>query len=277
MRDSTGPVSRSSRVRSMLSATSAAFPPAAWPPMPSITMNSPRAASTYRRSSFTARCRPGSVLPAAFNVVTERISHWRVQKDSPYSQNFSEFQKHDIGQADASDVWQRGLRAVLTLLAIHLVITPRHVTAVQGAAERAKVNQIKGAALRIPPDARVLARDVGRRDDLDVHWIGNAAAPDHHRVSRHLIRMLPHIVQVFDASGDPFLRAGRLDCLLAHRCSMTGMNGRDAPSPFSRTELGSGGQPELRVHEDSAFLQLFVRVGQTVDVKLGASLLNARN
>ena len=82
MRSAIGPVSRSSRARSIVIATSAALPPAAWPPTPSTTMKRPRAASTWKRSSLTSRCRPGSVSPAAVTTLIVFIDSFTRSRSS---------------------------------------------------------------------------------------------------------------------------------------------------------------------------------------------------
>src|SRR5262245_39630451 len=197
---SIGPVWRSSRVLTMLSATSAAFPPAACPPTPSMTPNRPRAPSTYRRSSLTARSRPGSVLPAALSEMTDRVmvsarptasSRQRPRaargrprepsgaRPSPHS---SELEKNDAGEPDACGVRQRRLGAVLPLHAVDLLESSWNVPPVECRAERAQVDEVEPAALRIPSNARVLARNVGGRSNAKVHGAGDAAAANHHAV-----------------------------------------------------------------------------------------------
>ena len=166
-RSATGPVSRSSRSRSMHSATSAALPPAACPPTPSMTMNRPRASSTWKRSSLTSRWRPASVAPAAAIVssvgICREFSSARVlnshtcpadhgdergeehvardEQERHCASPRSELEIDRFGEADARLIRQRRLDAVLALRAVHLVVAARHVTAVQRGAERAEIDQ----------------------------------------------------------------------------------------------------------------------------------------
>ena len=78
-------------------ATAAATSPPACPPMPSMTPNTPRAASTSGRSSLFKRTRPGCVRAAARNrgPATVRISPTIVNPGEP------EETGHDAGQQGA--------------------------------------------------------------------------------------------------------------------------------------------------------------------------------
>ena len=115
-----------------------------------MTMNSPREASTYSRSSLTARCSPGSVLPAALSAVTARISMSPVRIRPPrdpqapcdeagkqdeiggvgpleqrHHRTFSELEEHHVGEADPGDVRQGGFRPVLALRrAVDFLVAP---------------------------------------------------------------------------------------------------------------------------------------------------------
>ena len=154
------------------SATSAALPPAAWPPTPSMTMNTPRAGSTWKRSSLTSRWRPGiggagrrdrverriaiGCLPGSISHV-DRDRYQRGQRTSgerqqhhesrqsrsvtSASQPGVELEEDGVREADARLIRQRRLDAVLALGAVDFVVAARHVAPVQRRAERAQIDQ----------------------------------------------------------------------------------------------------------------------------------------
>ena len=81
------------------------------------------------------------------------------------------------------------------------------VAAVQRRSERAQIDQEEPIARRIPADAGVLTRHVGRRGDADVDRIRDAAAPDGEAVLGHVVEMMTGLVVVLDVAQKPRRRA----------------------------------------------------------------------
>src|SRR4249919_1830236 len=223
-RSTSGPVSRSSRDRTVASAISAALPPAGWPPTPSMTRNNPRARSRWMRSSLTSRCRPALVSAAARSAVAVCIE-WLIppcaignrstdtaiperrtrgeRRSEPTTgtrSSLSEIEEDRASESDIRDVGQRRLGSVLPFCAVDLVETLGYVAAVQGRSERAQIDQEEPIARRIPADASVLTRHVGRRGDADVHRIRDATAPDGEAVRGHFVAMMTRLVVVLDVA-----------------------------------------------------------------------------
>src|SRR5439155_25673 len=220
-RSTTGPVSRSSRDRTTASAISAARPPAAWPPTPSMTRNNPRARSTWMRSSLTSRSRPALVSAAARSAVAvciewltppcatgnqstdtaRRERRTRGERGSEpttgtRSSPLSEIEEDRAGESYLRDVGQQRFGSVLPFCSVDLVETLRHVAAVQRRSKRAQIDQEEAIARRIPADAGVFTRHVGRRGDADVHRVRDSTASDGEAVLGHVVEMMTGLVVV---------------------------------------------------------------------------------
>ena len=126
--------------------------------------------------------------------------------------------------------------------------------AVQRRAERAEIDQEERAGRRIAPDARVLAGDVGRRGDADVH---RYAMPPRPIVSESFTtrRSEGRNRRVLDARDDRCAEAWpALDLLFPRRRSLTGVDGRDPAGALADAEVGPRRQHELGVDQQVAFV-----------------------
>src|SRR3954449_4817314 len=122
IRCSVAPVWRSRRARTRSTAISAAFSPAAWPPMPSTTRKMPRSTSTCQASSLFLRTRPMLLPPAYFRPV--------LTIDAA-----AEFQEEHAGESDARLGRHGRLDIAVTLLAVDELDAGRGFLAVNGGAE----------------------------------------------------------------------------------------------------------------------------------------------
>ena len=130
----------------------------------------------------------------------------------------------------------------------------------------------------IPADARVLARDVRRRDDADVDRIGDAAAADRDRVLDDVVGVLAGVVVVLDAREDGTARrsAAPVHGLLSRRGRAAGVDRRDAARALADAEVGAGRQDQLRIDQEVALVHVAVGVGEEVDLPVAGGVADLR-
>src|SRR5436309_15597587 len=165
MRCSTAPVWRSKRARTRSTAISAAFSPAAWPPMPSTTRKIPRSASMCQASSLFLRTRPISLAPAYLRPVLTMFAAAAIQKDH-------------AREADARLGRHRRLDVAVPLLAIDELHAGRSLLAIDGGAEAAQVFQEELAGVGVAAKSKVFAGDIGKRVELEIGPVIAAATAD---------------------------------------------------------------------------------------------------
>src|SRR5450759_391127 len=265
-RCSTVPVCRSRRARTRCTAISAAFSPAACPPMPSTTKKMPRSASIWNASSLLLRTRPGSLAPALLTfVLTIRCT--------------SELQEHHARQANARARRHRRLQVAVALFAAFHFDAGGRLRAVDRRAQLAQVLEEKLPARRVAAQAEVFARHVGQRFQLDVGPVIAPPAADHDFVLGHAVGLAAGAVFVLDHRERTGVRRWRgwrgwrgrrrIVALFGGLHATQAARG-DALGHGSRPEFVLGGQGELRGDGDIARLHVFVGVFQ--DANLPAAL-----
>src|ERR1022692_3203642 len=196
MRSSAVPVWRSSRARTRLMAISAAFSPAACPPMPSITRKMPRSGSRCTRSSLFCRTMPTWLSPAHRSLVLTGISAAAAIGCGLGIR--LEVKKDDVRQADARRRGQLHFYVLVALLAIHVFDAGGNLLAVDAGSQAAQIFDEELAGLGVAPQEHVFARNIRERGQLQVGPVVPAAAPDHDLILGHAVSLAAGLVFIFD-------------------------------------------------------------------------------
>ena len=124
----------------------------------------------------------------------------------------------------------------------------------------------------------MLTRHVDARDDADVHRVGDAAAPDRHRILDHVERMLARRVVIARRARAPRMAppAVRDSPSALSSWSVAGVDRGDAASSFADAQFRPRRQDELRIDQQVALVHVAVGIGPELDLPLGAGVVDLR-